>query len=129
MDKELKARLAGASSLDEAKEILRDCEGIDAERVYAELENHRSNKSELLDLEELDAVSGGSFRDWVKDGCAATCEEGSWCWSNDRCAAFEVLYEHFWTRCPDGQPHEYNVDGKCVRCNHYDPNYHYGPHA
>lgn len=46
MDKELKARLALASSLDEAKEILRDCEG---------------------------------------------------------------------------------TDGKCVRCQHYDPNYDYGP--
>ena len=49
--------------LNEAKELLKDRPGIDAERAWHEAENHRSAKNEKLDIEELDAVSGGADRD------------------------------------------------------------------
>ena len=55
MDNELRTKLAEARSLDETKEILKGHEGLDAERVYQEIERHRSKESERLDLSELDA--------------------------------------------------------------------------
>ena len=96
MDNELRAKLAEARSLDETKEILNGHEGLDAERVYQEIQRHRSMQSERLDLNELDAVNGGAARDWPTEGCAATCEESSWCWSNDACSIFDVVYDRFW---------------------------------
>ena len=95
MDNELRARLAGARSLDETKEILNGHEGLNADRVWQEIERHRSKESDKLDMGELDAVSGGA-RDWPTEGCAATCEESSWCWSNDACTIFDVVYDRFW---------------------------------
>ena len=121
MNKELKERLNSANSLDEVKEILKDYPGFDAEKVYKEIENHRSKESEKLDLNELDVVSGGADRDWKKDGCAATCEEGSWCWSNDRCQIWDVTYSDFWVCCPDGHAHEFDASHRCVRCGHISP--------
>ena len=118
MNDEWKAKLVHASSLDETKEILKGEERFDAERVWQEIENHRSSRSDKLDLEELDAVSGGADRDWVKDGCAATCEDNSWCWSNDKCQIWDVTYSNFWTRCPDGHQHEYDSNHVCLRCGH-----------
>ena len=117
MDNELRTKLAEARSLEETKEILNGREGIDADRVWQEIESRRSAKSEKLDLGELDAVSGGADRDWKKDGCAATVEIGSWCWSNDHCVMFDVTYDNLWATCPDGKPHEL-VDGHCVRCGY-----------
>ena len=121
MNNELKAKLAEAKSLDEAKEILKGREDIDAERAWREIENHRSSKSERLDFEELDAVSGGADRDWEKDGCAATCEWTSWCGSNDNCVFFDVTYSNFWRTCPDGHDHVFDNDGNCVRCGYSAP--------
>jgi len=125
LNKELKERLANAKNIDEVKDIVKDNPELDAERVWQEIEKHKSAKSEKLDLEELDSVSGGSDRDWVKDGCAATCEPGSWCWSNDFCTFWDVTYDNFWKTCPDGQPHDYENKGgyeKCRRCGHvYSP--------
>ena len=117
----MKTKLSGANSLEEVKDILSGQSSLDPERVYQELEHRRSDRSEKLDLEELDAISGGEHRDWVKDGCAATCEEGSWCWSNDKCQVWDVTYENFWIRCPDGHPHEYNGGQICTRCGHLSP--------
>ena len=119
LDEETRRRLASAQSMDEVKGILTDHPEIDAERVWKEIAGRRAAKAERLDLDELDAVSGGWDRDWTKDGCAATCEEGSWCWSNDRCSIFDVTYGNFWAKCPDGHPHEYNSDKVCVRCGHH----------
>ena len=122
MDNELKARLTTAASLEETKEILKGREGFDAERIWSEIENHRSGRHEKLDLDELEAISGGADRDWVKDGCAATCEEGSWCWSSDKCQVWDVTYSNFWVCCPDGQKHVYSAaDGRCIRCGHLYP--------
>ena len=114
MEKEIKAKLANAKSLEEAKEILNGHADIDPERVWEEIERHRSNWNEKLDLDELDAVAGGA-RDYAKEGCAATVEVGSWCWSNDHCMYWDVTYVNLWSVCPDLKPHEF-VNGKCRRC-------------
>ena len=102
---------------DEVKEILKDRPALNAEQVWKEIENHRSNKSDKLDLKELDEVSGGYDRDWLKDGCAATCDRDSWCWSNDQCAVWDVTYNHFWDVCPDGHKHIFEND-ICIRCGY-----------
>ena len=114
MEKEIRAKLANAKSLEEAKEILNGHADIDPERVWEEIERHRSNWNEKLDLNELDAVAGGA-RDYAKEGCAATVEVGSWCWSNDHCMHWDVTYVNLWSVCPDLKPHEF-VNGKCRRC-------------
>ena len=49
-----------------------------------------------LSLDELQAVAGGvTDRDWDKDGCAATVEDGSSCWFTDGgCVAVNISYKH-----------------------------------
>ena len=108
-------KLLEASSLEEVKDVLKDRPDLDARRVYEELESHRSLRSERIDLEELDAVSGGADRDWKKDGCSATCEASSWCGSNDYCMIWDVTYDNFWVCCPDGHDHVF-VNDACTRC-------------
>ena len=116
MNDDLKMKLNKANSLDEVKTILGADSGLDADRVWEEIESHRSAKSEKLDLNELDAVSGGA-RDWRKEGCAATCEPGSWCGSNDFCHIWDVTYDYFWDCCPDGHAHDF-VNKVCTRCGY-----------
>ena len=116
----LKERLKDAKSLEEVKEIVKGDSKLSAEQIWQELERHQSTKSERLDLEELEAVSGGADRDWTKDGCAATCESGSWCGSNDYCNIWDVTYDNFWATCPDGSQHEWdrNAGYVCVKCGY-----------
>ena len=118
MNADLKMKLSKASSLEEVKGMLGAGSGVDAEKLWREIEKHRSGQSEKLDLNELDAVSGGADRSWTKDGCAATCEYESWCGSNDFCYCFDVTYDDFWATCPDGHKHVYE-HGQCVRCGYY----------
>ena len=119
---ELRQKLAQANSLEDVQSLLRDFPGSDAARAYQELQRHRSLDAEKLDLNELDAVSGGADRDWRRDGCAATCEYGSWCVSNDRCFIFDVTYDGFWATCPDGHEHVYDsTTFCCVRCGYPNP--------
>ena len=117
MNADLKTKLSKASSLEEVKGMLGAGSGVDAEQLWREIEKHRSGQSEKLDLNELDAVSGGADRSWTKDGCAATCEYDSWCGSNDFCYCFDVTYDDFWATCPDGHKHVYE-HGQCVRCGY-----------
>ena len=114
---ELKTRLNAAESLAEVQDILKGRSDINAERAWQEIESHRSNRNEKLDLGELDAVSGGADRDWKKDGCAATCEASSWCGSNDYCMIWDVTYDNFWACCPDGHEHVFQ-NRVCVRCGY-----------
>lgn len=66
-------------------------------------------------MEEFDSISGGSDRDWPKDGCVAACERFSWCGSNDQCFIWDATYDNLWATCPD--EHEHVFDGNhCVRC-------------
>ena len=113
----LKEELRNAANLEEVKDILKDRPAYEAERAWKEIERHRSETSEKLDLDELDSVSGGADRSWTKDGCAATCEYDSWCGSNDFCYCFDVTYDDFWATCPDGHKHVYE-HGQCVRCGY-----------
>ena len=117
LNPELKEKLIHCQNLEEVEELLSMYPDLDAKRIWQEVENRRSEKNEKLDLDELDAVSGGADRDWKKDGCAATCEENSWCWSNDKCQIWDVTYENFFVCCPDGHDHVF-VNDRCTRCGH-----------
>ena len=117
LDAKLREKLIHSGSLEGVKELLSGRPDLDAERIWQEIEKHRSGKNEKLDLDELDSVSGGADRDWKRDGCAATCEENSWCWSNDKCEIWDVTYDNFFVCCPDGHDHVYAWD-VCTRCGH-----------
>ena len=121
MNDDLKMKLSKANSLEEVQTILGENSGLDINQVWKEIEKHRYAKSEKLDLSELDAVSGGA-RDWRKEGCAATCEPGSWCGSNDFCHVWDVTYDYFWDCCPDGHAHDF-VDNVCARCGYHKGGY------
>ena len=112
-----KEALRNAETLEEVKEILKGRPESDINRAYEEIQKHHSSKNEKLDLSELDAVSGGADRDWQKEGCAATAEPASWCWSNDQCLVFDVTYDNFWVTCPDGHEHVYK-NYVCQRCGY-----------
>ena len=124
MNKEVLQQLRLANDADEVKAIIAESNDAlstnELEHILQEVERHGSSESTRLDLDELDAVSGGADRDWQKDGCTATCEGGSWCWSNDRCAVWDVTYDNFWSTCPDGSEHEWCAGAGyvCVKCGY-----------
>ena len=120
LDNELKEKLMGAESVEEVKELLKDHPDLNAEQIWGEIERHRFERNEELDMDELEAVSGGADRDWVKDGCAASCKQSieGLCWSNDRCAIWDVTYDNFWATCPDGSPHDFDIWGNCKKCGY-----------
>ena len=74
------------------------------EKSIAREELRKQNSPEVveLDLDDMDKAAGGS-RDWATQGCAATVEEGSWCWGNDFCFLTNVTYIHRPTsiKCPN----------------------------
>ncbi len=53
----------------------------------------KADYSRELSADEMDAVNGGYDRERAKDGCAATYERDSWCWTNDYCFQVEVIYK------------------------------------
>ena len=129
---ELKATLRSAKSEKEAAALLKDA-GVDeplAGRLWNELSRSREEKE--LDIDELETVSGGADRDWLKEGCAATVEAGSWCGTNDKCVWIDVQYDHVPVKdtCPQcggqmyldrtevvrkGEAYDYC---KCLRCGY-----------
>ena len=93
-NEELRTKVMKAQSADEVADLLREA-GTDealAEQIWNEMSSHKEN--EELSLDELNAVSGGADRDWIKDGCAASVEPNSWCKSNDGCWYWDVTYSH-----------------------------------
>ena len=94
--KNLKSRLLTAQSAEEAAELVKaDGQEItpeDAVRIWEEISRKREKDGKELSLDELEAVSGG--RDYEIEGCAATVEPDSLCWSDDRCYLDDVYYEH-----------------------------------
>ena len=100
---ELKARLLKAGSEEEVKVLLGgQASKEEVSRVWQEVQHHRPAEDlEAVDDNELEAVSGGELRNYGETGCAASVEEGSWCWSDDWCVDFDVLYENF-DPCPEG---------------------------
>ena len=85
----------------------------EAQKALAEVKARTKVEDEELSADELAAVAGGSDRDWLTQGCAATVEPGSWCWSNDECYAASVTYDNPPTRvkCP-------NCGGQLYMLNH-----------
>ena len=102
MDTELRTKLLKAQSEEELALLLKE-EGWDEkkiERAWDEISRHREQFGKELSLEEMENIAGGIsiiFRDYYKEGCAATVEmEGlHWCGSNDSCAFFEVSYYNY----------------------------------
>ena len=88
-DNQLKEKVMQTQSAEEVKAVL-DTDDETAERIFKEVEQRRSDMREIS-IDELEAVSGGD-RDWVTEGCAATVEPDSWCWSDDACYEFSVCY-------------------------------------
>ena len=121
MNQELEKKLRNAKTLQEVEELLKDEQHLDPKKVFEEISKHRQGEASKLDLEELDAVNGGADRDWKTDGCAATCDGQSWCWSNDNCIVFDVTYSNFWRTCPDGHEHVFNDIKVCTRCGFSAP--------
>ena len=93
---ELKTKLLAAQDVNEVTALLKaEGQGIspeDAERLWEEIFRKREKDGKELSLDELEAVSGG--RDYEKEGCAATVEPDSWCWSDDECFLDEVFSQH-----------------------------------
>ena len=112
---ECKAKLLAAQSAKEAAELLKaDGQTFhpeEAARLWEEITRMRERAGKELSLDELEAVSGG--RDYETEGCAATVEPNSLCWSDDRCYIDEVSYSH--TPC--------NIT--CPRCGYGIATYQY----
>ncbi|MBE6725372.1 MAG: hypothetical protein E7576_09320 [Ruminococcaceae bacterium] len=96
---ELKAKLLAAQNLAEMAALVKaDGQEItagEAEKLWNEITGRREEADgKELSLCELESISGGGeHRNWVTDGCAATVEYGSWCWSNDKCVNWDVTYD------------------------------------
>lgn len=108
---ELRQKLLAAKSEKEVDELLKEVgvDGLSAEQVWAELTKKREADGKELSLDELEVVSGGTGRDWLSDGCAATVEPGSTCFfSTDNCDnAIWYSYSH--------EP----GDHQCLACGAY----------
>ena len=122
-------KLLLAESTDEIKDIVTKAGGEisaeDAEQLWNEIKHVKESLGQEIDDDEMDAVAGGADMDWAKDGCAATCEWDSWCFSNDKCDYWSVTYDNFYDTCPDGTPHEFRYLGqyatkewKCKKCGY-----------
>ena len=97
-----KEALLAATTVEEAMAALAT-DGIEAtaEEATRALEEARK-RTDATDVElsegELAAVAGGltkpirSGRDAAREGCASTVERWSWCWTNDDCAIWDVVY-------------------------------------
>ena len=132
MKEELKPKLLQAKSAEEVAGLLKNA-GMDeskAAQLLKEIQKGWEQDGKELSLDELETVSGGADRDWLKEGCAATVEAGSWCGTNDSCVWIDVQYDHPPVKdlCPQcgGQMYmdqvEYESKGnayyyrKCLRC-------------
>ena len=93
---ELAKKILQASDAGEIMKLFEaEGEKITAEQAVRLFEKAQKQKEQQeLSLDELESVSGGSDRDWIKDGCAATVEINSWCGSNDMCYCWDVTYDN-----------------------------------
>ena len=115
ISEDMKKKILDAASQEEIKAILEDS-GAEASadeiaRMYREVMSRQTGEKELS-MEELEAISGGQDRDWVRDGCAATCEMDSSCWGTDYCQGWSVTYDNFgWylLDCPKGGKHDFGI--------------------
>ena len=105
-------KLLAAQSAEEVAAIVkaadREIAPEDIPHLWDEIGRRREQKT--LSPDELEAVSGGDAdRDWLEDGCAASVEPNSWCWTNAMCYVWDIVYSH--------QP--CIAAGKCPRCGGY----------
>ena len=108
--REIRAKLIRAKDIEEVRAILGP-ETAEEEiiQTWREIEAHRPEGNlEEVDEDELDAVSGGADRDLDDDGCSATVEKGSRCWSDDYCTWLEVTYSNH-SFCTDGKKHDWEL--------------------
>ena len=98
MTNELKAKLLTAKSAEEMTALVKaagqEITEEDAARLWEEITRKRAQDGKELSPDELEAVSGGA-RNWASNGCKATVEDDSWCWSSDACYYNEVVYVDF----------------------------------
>ncbi len=104
---ELRGKLIRAKDIEEVRAILGpETAEEEINQTWREIEAHRpADGMEAVDDDELAAVSGGADRDLDDDGCSATVEKGSRCWSDDYCTWVEVTYSSV-DFCTDGYRHD-----------------------
>ena len=99
---ELLDQIKDAKSREEIESHLKDAQvaytSDDLDKFWLKVSGTPVDVSELSD-DEMDAVAGGDDIDLNREPCAATVENGSWCWSNDACKMFEVTYKNWWAVC------------------------------
>ena len=108
---ELRKKLIRARDIEEVRAILGpETAEEEINQTWREIEAHRpADGLEAVDDDELEAVSGG-MRDWEEEGCTASVEEGSHCWSDDACFLCESTYYNV-DRCTDGYKHDWHQIG------------------
>lgn len=94
----IRYELMGAESIQQVRDILsrngQELAEEEVDRIWQEIDKHRVDYSREMSSDEFESVAGGS-RDHTAEGCAATCEMTSWCWSNDYCVLFSVIYSNW----------------------------------
>ena len=126
MTNELKAKLLAAKDIGEVTALLkaegREITQEESAKLWEEIEKRRGKDGRELSLDELESVSGGYDRDYLTDGCSATVEPGSWCWSDDLCYEVDVTYFNRPLRhCEKCGGISYHTNGqwsKCINCGH-----------
>lgn len=128
---ELEKKALKAASAEEVAEIIRAAgEKITDEEAAAFFKTVQERKAEKeLSIDELDSVNGGedfslirwgiTFRDYSREGCAATVEPDSHCWGTDGgCIAVDRVYlpGPIWMKCPDCGVYLYESSEKYGRC-------------
>ena len=137
---EFEQKILSAQSADEVAELMKaaghEISDEEAAKLFERAKAQREDRK--LDLEELDAVAGGTRGengaepygphggriDWSRYGCAATVEPGSDCWGTDGgCSFFNIEYYNFdySQKCPAWNgPHitgaGFNGERWCTKC-------------
>lgn len=108
--KELKEKLLYMNSEEELKASLGDVEEEEVAAIWREIEAHKADHGlRVLDDDELEAVTGGTDRDFLEDGCSDTVKDG-WCWTNDMCSRTYITYSNYSEPCSDGGDHDWVVE-------------------
>ena len=110
---ELRSKLKKAESREEVEALLK-ADGQDTaltDEVWRKAEELRARDGQELSMDELEDVAGG--RDWYEEGCAATVEPNSDCWSTDGgCYMSNISYSYMPNcKCPKCGRNACNLGG------------------